>query len=103
MSVQASPSRDAKNKRNGKLGLPSQTENPISAETKVPACERGRRISRCEYGVLVRSICSASMSAIEKICGGLFRSWPKQSLEPLFRALSVQYQVYVGIHVRPPL
>jgi hypothetical protein len=39
MSVQASPSRDAKNIRNGKLGLPSQTENPISAETNVPACE----------------------------------------------------------------
>jgi hypothetical protein len=29
MSLQASPSRDAKNKRNGKVGLPSQTENPI--------------------------------------------------------------------------
>ena len=61
-----------------------------------------RRISLCGYRVLVRSICFASMSAIEKICGGLFTSWLKQSLEALFRALSVQYQAYVGIHVRPP-
>ena len=46
MSVQASPSRNAKNKRNGKLGLPSQTENPISAETNVPACEHGDESAR---------------------------------------------------------
>jgi hypothetical protein len=42
------------------------------------------------------------MLAIERICGGLFGSRVKQSLEALFRALSFQYQIYVGIHVRSP-
>jgi hypothetical protein len=43
------------------------------------------------------------MSAIEKICGGLFRSGLKQSLEPLFRALSFQYQEFIfGLSLPEP-
>jgi hypothetical protein len=37
------------------------------------------------------------MSPIERICGG-FCAGLKQSLKPLFRAISVQYQVYVEVH-----
>jgi hypothetical protein len=45
-SFQTSRSPDAKSKRNGKFGLPSQTENPISAETNVPAFEQGNKSAR---------------------------------------------------------
>ena len=72
--VQASRSQNAKNKRNGKFGLPSQTENPISAETSVPACEQGGESARANTECLCARSAPLSMSAIEKLCGGLFRS-----------------------------